>query len=310
MNTSRVAVLTTPKNVDILEYPIPKIGDDEILVKVEGCGICGTDVHEYNHDPFGICPIVLGHEGTGEIVDMGKNIKNDTGGKTVKVGDKVVSSVLVCGTCGNCITIPERANLCNNLGVSGLIAGDAGNLDGWFADYIILKKGATFFNVSNLNLEQRMLLEPACVTVHSLERAKTTNLLKFNSTVLVQGCGPIGLLQIAVLKAYGITNIIALDGNEPRLLMAKEMGASHTINFNEKTTLEDRIATVNEMTNGIGADFVFQCTGNPVAASEAFKYVKRGGGLCELGFFVNIGEASYNPHFDICNKEITVVGSW
>ena len=88
--TSRVAMLTGLEHYDIKEFPIPEIGDDEILVKVEGCGVCGTDAHEFKRDPFGLIPVVLGHEGTGEIVKMGKNVKKDSAGKPLALGDKVV----------------------------------------------------------------------------------------------------------------------------------------------------------------------------------------------------------------------------
>ena len=79
---SRVAMLTALEHYDIQEYPIPELGDDDILVKVEGCGVCGTDAHEFKRDPFGLIPLVLGHEGTGEIVKMGKNVKKDSAGKS------------------------------------------------------------------------------------------------------------------------------------------------------------------------------------------------------------------------------------
>ena len=92
--TARVAVLTEKEHFDIKEYPIPPIGDDDILVKVEGCGVCGTDAHEFKRDPFNLIPVALGHEGTGEIVAMGKNVKVDTAGKPVKVGDKVVTCMI------------------------------------------------------------------------------------------------------------------------------------------------------------------------------------------------------------------------
>ena len=82
--TARVAVLTEKEHFDIKEYPIPPIGDDDILVKVEGCGVCGTDAHEFKRDPFNLIPVALGHEGTGEIVAMGKNVKVDTAGKPGK----------------------------------------------------------------------------------------------------------------------------------------------------------------------------------------------------------------------------------
>ena len=92
--TSRVAMLTGLEHYEIQEYPIPELGEEDILVKVEGCGICGTDAHEFKGDPFGLIPVVLGHEGTGEIVKMGKNVKTDSAGKSLQVGDKVVSCMI------------------------------------------------------------------------------------------------------------------------------------------------------------------------------------------------------------------------
>ena len=92
--TARVAMLTGLEQIELKEYPIPEIGDGDILVKVEGCGICGTDAHEYKRDPFGLIPVVLGHEGTGEIVKIGKNVKKDSAGKALKLGDKVVTCMI------------------------------------------------------------------------------------------------------------------------------------------------------------------------------------------------------------------------
>ncbi len=310
MGQTRNAMLVSPRNIEIKTFDLPTVGDDEILVKVEGCGICGTDVHEYKGDPFGICPITLGHEGTGEVVAIGKNVTHDTKGDPIQVGDKVVSSVLLCGECNYCRRYPESPHLCAGLGVYGLIPEDDIHLNGWFAEHILIRKNSSIFVVNEFNVDQRMLIEPAAVTVHALNRANAVNIMNFSSFVLVQGCGPIGLMMIAVLNAHGIPNIIAVDGVDTRLDLAKKMGATETINFNELKTIDERVARVNAITGGFGADFVFQCTGSPAAAADAFKYVRRGGGMCELGFFVNNGDATINPHLDFCNKEITLVGSW
>lgn len=309
---AKVAMLTSLKNIEVKEFDVPELNDDDILVKVEGCGVCGTDVHEWRADPFGIIPVTLGHEGTGEIVYLGKNIKTDTAGNPIKVGDKLVTSVISCGECYICRNHPANTNLCDKQGVFGLIPHNPEQpLTGWFSTHILIRgKGATYFVVNDLNLKERMILELACVCVHALKRANSTGLLNFNSKVLLQGLGPVGLVMLSVLRAAGINHIIAIDGTPKRLEMAKKLGAKTIINFRDVPELNDRVKLVKAAANGVGADFAFQCTGAPAAAKDIYEYIRRGGGLCEMGFFVNNGEYNINPHFAMCNKEINVVGSW
>ena len=310
--TAKVAMLTAQKKIEVKEFPVPALQDDDILVKVEGCGICGTDVHEWKADPFGIIPVTLGHEGTGEIIALGKNIKMDTAGNPIKVGDKIVTSVISCGECYICRNQPANTNLWDKQGVFGLIPhSDQNPLTGWFGTHLLIRgKGATYFVVNDLDLQERMLLELACVCVHALKRANSTGLINFNSKVLIQGLGPVGLVMTAVLRAAGVNHIIAIDGTPKRLEMAKKLGAKTVISFKEVGSLEERVKMVKSVANGVGADFAFQCTGAPMAAKDIYEYIRRGGGLCEMGFFVNNGEYQVNPHFAMCNKEITLVGSW
>ena len=265
--TAKVAMLTDKRKIEVKEFPVPAVGDNDILVKVEGCGVCGTDVHEWKGDPFGLIPVVLGHEGTGEVIALGKNVHCDTAGKPLKVGDKIVTSVISCGECGICRLHPGNTNLCDNQGVFGLIGHNEKNpLNGWFSTHLLISaKGATYFQVNDLNLKER---------------------------------------------AAGINHIIAVDGSEKRLEMAQKLGVKTVINFREADTLEKRVALVKDVTNDMGVDFAFQCTGAPPAAADIYSYIRRCGGLCEMGFFVNNGECSINPHFALCNKEINLVGSW
>ena len=307
--TSRVALLTEKERFEIKEYPIPEIGDDDILVKMEGCGVCGTDAHEFKRDPFGLIPVVLGHEGTGEIVKIGKNVTKDSAGKPLGLGDKVVTCMIFKDNPDITMFDLNKQNV-GGADVYGLLPDDDVHLNGWFADYIVVRKGSTVFNVSHLDLDSRILIEPAAVLIHAVERAKTTNILRFNSRVAVQGCGPIGLLCIAVLRTMGIENITAIDGNAQRLEFAKEMGATNTVNFKDYKGQEELANAVKDSFGGYLADFAFQCTGSPIAHANIYKFIRNGGGLCELGFFINGGDATINPHFDICSKEITVVGSW
>ncbi|CUX36287.1 zinc-dependent alcohol dehydrogenase [Clostridium sp. C105KSO13] len=307
--TAHVAMLTGLEHYDIKEYPIPEVGDGDILVKVEGCGICGTDAHEFKKDPFGLIPVVLGHEGTGEIVKMGKNVKKDSAGKDLKIGDKIVT----CMIFGDDPEITMYDLNKQNVGASdvyGLLPDDDIHLNGWFSDYILIREGSTCFNVSDLDLKSRILIEPCAVLVHAVERAKTTGILRFNSRVVVQGCGPIGLICIAVLRTMGIENIVAVDGEKKRLDFAKRMGAEASVNFKDHKGIDALADAVKEAFGGYSADFAFQCTGSPAAHSNIYKFIRNGGGLCELGFFINGGDATINPHFDLCSKEITLVGSW
>ena len=307
--TAHVAMLTKLENFEIKEFPIPELGDGDILVKVEGCGVCGTDAHEFKRDPFGLIPVALGHEGTGEIVKMGKDVKTDSAGKPLAVGDKVVTCMIFKDNPDITMFDLNKQNV-GGADVYGLLPDDDVHLNGWFSDYIIVRKGSTIFNVSDLDLDSRILIEPCAVIIHAVERAKTTGILRFNSRVAVQGCGPIGLICIAVLRTMGIENIVAVDGNEKRLAFAKEMGADKSVNFKNTNGIEELTQAVKDAFGGHFADFAFQCTGSPVAHSNIYKFIRNGGGLCELGFFINGGDATINPHFDICSKEITTVGSW
>ncbi len=307
--TAHVAVLTALEHFDIKEYPIPPLGDGDILVKVEGCGVCGTDAHEFKKDPFSLIPVALGHEGTGTIVAMGKNVKKDSAGKDLKIGDKVVTCMIFHDDPEITMFDLNKQNI-GGADVYGLLPDDDIHLNGWFSDYLFIREGSTVFNVSDLDLDSRILIEPCAVLVHAVERAKSTNILRFNSRVVVQGCGPIGLICIAVLRTMGIENIVAVDGNEQRLEFAKRMGADKSVNFANYKGIDALTEAVKEAFGGHLADFGFQCTGNPHAHSNIYKFIRNGGGLCELGFFINGGDATINPHFDICSKELTMVGSW
>ena len=145
---AHVAMLTALEHFEIKEYPMPEVGDGDILVKVEGCGVCGTDAHEFKRDPFSLIPVVLGHEGTGEIVKMGKNVKVDSAGKALNLGDKVVTMYDL-----------NKQNV-GGADVYGLLPDDDVHLNGWFSDYILIREGSTVFNVSDLDLKSRVLIEP------------------------------------------------------------------------------------------------------------------------------------------------------
>jgi threonine dehydrogenase-like Zn-dependent dehydrogenase len=307
--TGRVAMLTALEHYEIREFPLPTVGDDDILVRVEGCGICGTDAHEFRKDPFSLIPVVLGHEGTGEIVKMGKNVTKDSAGKELHLGDKVVTCMIFRDDPDITLFDLNKQNV-GGSDVYGLLPDDEIHFNGWFSDYILIRGGSSVFNVSDLDLTSRILIEPCAVLIHAVERAKSTGILRFNSSVVVQGCGPIGLICIAILRTMGIQTIVAVDGEQKRLDFAKQMGAVGAVNFKEHKGIEALTEAVKTACGGHLAEFAFQCTGAPGGHTNIYKFIRNGGGLCELGFFINGGDAVINPHFDICSKEITIVGSW
>lgn len=226
--TAKVAMLTSPKHIELKEFEIPALRDDDILVKVEGCGVCGTDVHEWKGDPFGIIPVTLGHEGTGEIVALGKNIKTDTAGNPIKVGDKLVTSVISCGECYICRNHPANTNLCDKQGVFGLIPhNDAQPLTGWFSTHILIRgKGATYFVVNDLDLKERMLLELSCVCVHALKRANATGADQLSIQSVPSGDRPRRAGDAErFARGLGVNHVLAIDGTPKRLEMAKKLGA-------------------------------------------------------------------------------------
>ncbi len=312
--TGRAVVLTAPRHLEMRHFPLRPIRPDEILVRVEACGVCGTDIHCYQNDPFGLAPVVLGHEGTGIVVEVGSEVGNDNVGKPVKAGDQIVTSIL--DTSEECMVAkynPAKANLCDDLKVYGLLPDEPDHhFNGYFGEYLIIRPGSSFFVVNEMSVELRCLIEPAAVVCHALERARScgNNPLNFRSRVVVQGCGPIGLLMIAVLRTAGVNNILALDGNPERLEIARRMGADETINYKEFAGIDDIAGRVRDLTKGLGAHWGFQVTGVPAAHANLYQLIRRGGGICEVGHFVDGGECRINPHRDICAKEISLVGSW
>ena len=289
---ARVAMQTPFGNYEVKEHTLPEVGDGDILVKVEGCGIGREDANGEKKNPFCMIPAALGSEGTGEIVKMGRNVKKDSLGKALNIGDKVV-------TC-----MPYEDEVCGQDSNSTQMI-----FSSWLADYILIREGSVVFNVTDLDLNSRILVAACAEVVHAVERAKIANILRFNSSVVIQGCDPIGLICIAVLRTMGIQNICAVDNEERRLEFAKRMGATQTVNFNECAGVSALVNSVTAALGGRLADFAFQCTGSPVAHANIYKVVRKGGGICELGITANRGDAVINPHFDICAKEIIVIGS-
>jgi L-iditol 2-dehydrogenase len=252
----RVAMYYNNKDIRLEEMPIPEIGSGELLVKVLASGICGSDVMEWYR--IRKAPRVLGHEITGEIVAVGKDIKN------YKVGNRVfVSHHVPCNTCRYCLN--GYHTVCETLHNT--------NFDpGGFAEYIRVPQinvdRGIFLLPDEISFEEGVFIEPlACVI-----RAQRLSNIQIGHSVLIIGSGISGLLHIVVARAFGASRIIATDINEYRMNKAEEFGADAVIYAKED--VPSRLMEFNENRH---ADVVIICTGAASAFDQAFKSVDRGG---------------------------------
>jgi len=246
--------------------PIPSdLNSDEVLVKVSYTSVCGTDYHIYKYDEWAQkrlkLPFTAGHEFSGEIVKLGSDVT------CVKLGDIVSAEThIICNECEFCLS--GNGHICENTKIIGV------DTDGCFAEYVKIPAMNCFVNSKDANPLHLSIQEPLGNAVHTMSHFPIEG-----KDVVVVGCGPIGLMGVNVSKAYKARKIIAIEVNEYRLNLAKELGADVIIN----PLKEDVIKRVLEETGGRGADVVGEFSGNKVAIEQAFKYVKAGGGLSLLG---------------------------
>jgi len=245
---------------------IPKdLNHDEVLIKVNYASVCGTDYHIYSYDDWAKkrlkLPFTAGHEFSGEVVKVGSGVDR------VKVGDVVSAEThIICGECEFCLR--GEGHICENTLIIGV------DTDGCFAEYVKIPAMNCFINSKDANPLHLSVQEPLGNAVHTMAQFPIEG-----KDVVVVGCGPIGLMGVNVSKAYKARKIIAIEINDYRLNLAKELGADVVIN----PLKEDVIARVLEETNGRGPDVVGEFSGNKVAIEQAFKYVKPGGALSLLG---------------------------
>ncbi|MBU1145870.1 MAG: L-threonine 3-dehydrogenase [Firmicutes bacterium] len=237
----------------------------EVLIKVLTASFCGTDYHIYTFDAWSRkrlkLPLTVGHEFSGEIIKIGQEVTR------VKLGDIVSAEThIICGECEFCLR--GEGHICENTKIIGV------DTDGCFARYLKIPEANCFVNDKNQNMLHLSVQEPLGNAVHTM-----THFEIFNKTVVVLGCGPIGLLGVDVAKAYGAKRVIAIEVNDYRRNLAKKIGADFVID----PLNEDVIATVLKLTNGKGADVIGEFSGNKTAIEQAFKYLKAGGGISMLG---------------------------
>jgi L-iditol 2-dehydrogenase len=273
-------------SLETVEEPIP--GPSDVKIRVEACGICGTDLHVYHDTTENTPPVILGHEFTGVVTEVGALVTR------FKPGDRVVAETTVrsCGTCLYCAT--GNHNICaNRLGLGR-------TANGAFADYLVLRQGLIHILPDNVNFIAGALCEPLACAVHAV--IETTRVAA-GDNVLITGPGPIGLLALQLVKAQGgVAILCGVTVDEGKLTIAKELGADHTINVQT----QDARADVSRLTEGNGADIVIECSGSGAAAELGLELLRRQGQYTQMGLF---GQSISVDLDRVTNRELIIRGS-
>ena len=252
--TNRACVLTALKTLEFKEVPMPRVGPDEILMKLEAVGVCGSDVHYYSHGRIGDFvvkfPFILGHECAGTVVEKGASVTH------LQVGDRVALEPGVpCGQCEMCRS--GHYNLCPQVKFFATPP-----YDGCLMNYVSFPAEYAFKLPDKVSSVEGALVEPLAIGVN----AALTGGVKLGDTVLIFGAGCIGLVTLLAAKAYGASKVIVSDVIPLRLEVAKKLGAI-VVNSRE----EDLLARVLELTGGRGADVVLDCAGFSQTVADAVR---------------------------------------
>ncbi len=277
-------------NVEVRECEAPKLrGDDWVLIKVKAAGVCGTDLHIW-HDEFPYWPpVIMGHEFSGEIVEVGPKVKK------FAVGDAVVAEPhsFACDTCYLCRE--GRIQLCEDKRSPGW------GFDGAFTDYVTMPEKLLHRIPEGVAWDIAALAEPLAITVHQVtERCG----IACQDTVVVTGCGPIGIMCAFVAKQMGAGKVIITglaSCKELRFPVALQLGADLAINVME----ENPVDKVMELTGGKGADVVIETSGSAAGISQSIQMLKKCGKLCAIGMGRDTTEI---PWKQIVLKSLDVVG--
>ena len=269
------------------EREIPKVKDDEVLVKLEYVGICGSDLHYYETGAIGDYvvepPFVLGHEPGGTVVEVGKNVKH------LKVGDRVaLEPGKTCGHCEFCKT--GRYNLC-----SDVVFFATPPVDGVFQEYVAHEAELCFKLPDNVSTLEGALIEPLAVGFHAAIQGDA----HLGQKAVVMGAGCIGLVSMMALKARGVSEVYVVDIMEKRLEKALELGATGVINGAKEDVLE----RVKELTDGAGMDLVIETAGTEITTRQAIHMAKKGSNIVLVGYS-KTGEMTL-PMSLVLDKELT-----
>ena len=287
----KALLLSEYSRLDVVDLPMPRPGPDDVLVKVEACGICGSDVHGYDGSSGRrIPPIVMGHEAAGTVAAAGPNVTDLREGQHV-----TFDSTVYCGHCQYCLR--GENNLCENREVLG-VATPEFRRAGAFAEYLVVPRRIIHPLPDNLAFSDAAMVEPLSVAVHAVKLSE----LPPHSTALVIGAGMIGLLTLQALREAGCSSILVSDVDDSRLTLAKDLGATLTINA--KTT--DTVAEVKRHTGGVGVDVALEAVGSSPTIRTAIESVRRGGTVTLIG---NIAPTVEIPLQMVVSRQIRLQGT-
>ncbi len=289
----KALVYTQPYHLEYVNnYPTPTIGEQEVLVLIKACGICGSDVHGYTGTTGRrIPPLIMGHEASGVIIDIGKEVKDWHKGDLV-----TFDSTISCGTCYYCRK--GQINLCNNRRVFGVSCSEY-KQNGAFAEYLAVPQNILYLLPDGLDFKKAALIEPLSVAVHAINRTA----LKPDDNIVVLGAGMIGLCVIQALRVYGYSKIIVVDTEHERLNLAIKLGAREALNPDKCDVVEQ----ILKLTKNLGADIAFEAVGIIPTFTLAVNSIKKGGILTLIGNLAPIVEM---PLQSIVAREINICGSY
>src|SRR3989441_2962560 len=279
---NQAAVLYAPHDIRLEERPMPQAGPKDVLVEVKAVGVCGSDVHYYEHGRIGPYivrqPLILGHESAGVIVAVGADVHQS------RIGERVaIEPGIPDGTCEQCRT--GHYNLCPNVRFFGTPP-----IDGAFTNYVTVPASFAYTLPDSLSDEEGALIEPLSVGLWACRKAQ----LQGADHILVTGTGPVGLLTMKVALALGATQITMTDVSPQRLEVARKLGATRTVNL-AKELLADA---------GVEADVLIECSGNQKALMDGIRSLRPAGKAVAGGMSPG-GEGSV-PVAVIQNREVTL----
>ena len=285
--TMPAAVYQRPGVVEVEQRPVPRPGSGQVLVEVDHCGICGSDIHLLLEGWAGKPGLVAGHEWTGTIAALGDGVDNWTIGELVVGGPSPR-----CGRCRRCLE--GKPSQCDQQG--SIIDGH----DGAFARYLLVASRSLLRMPDSLTPRQAALAEPLAVALHGITRSGVTQ----GDTAMVFGAGPIGALTIAALVARGIGPVTVVEPGGRRRRLARDLGASEVLDPSE---LETFPAWEPERVAGRAVHVVLECSGKKPAMEAGFQQLRRGGTLVLVG--AGMEQPTFDPNRFVLN-ELSVVGSF